>query len=292
MIPVGWWTVRRILLVCTGSGGVLSGCVEDMAPTAPAAGKAMETGDTAATAAWEPGDPIPGWDDHDCADMGGAGYLDLTMPNVVYAGWGELIFGGDGAGTLTARTLQGIYADCTISTCNYLGYDESLDDTSWVRVALHDYSGDLVSRGVGDYDQRGLDRGYPQTKGHSELLTWHSVGEPSLDSVRVRLCVSSIRPDRVAWTLEVQPQSPADRGGPYNSWYRGLSLRVHYQVEFSDHAGCIIDAADPYGCVPDFGESQIGYDDISYDDAWPWDEITDPDIRDAVYERYTPWNTP
>jgi len=34
------------------------------------------------------------------------------------------------------------------------------------------------------------------------------------------------------------------------------------------------------------------YSGTSYDEAWPWDEITDPATRAAVYDRYLPWNTP
>ena len=35
---------------------------------------------------------------------------------------------------------------------------------------------------------------------------------------------------------------------------------------------------------------QYQYVDVTYDEAWPWDAITDPAIRRRVYDLYTPFN--
>jgi hypothetical protein len=60
----------------------------------------------------------------------------------------------------------------------------------------------------------------------------------------------------------------------------------------ADHSGLDTAVGGERPAAPDgFTTAHFVYE-RPYADAWPWDDITDPAIREAVYERYEPYNAP
>lgn len=277
----GWIT---LLLGCTAAG---------VGSRSHASGKASDTADTGASTAWEPGDPIPGWEDYDCPPPEGAGYAEVALSTPVYVGWGDATVGGSEGGGVAGFRFQAIMADCESLPCSFSGSTYSLWGNSWGEMVFEDLGGDLTGRGQGMFDTVSPTRSVSGSEGGVELLSWQYSGDRLTDDVLPSACVSRVRPDRISWVLDLRPRDNRHSSSDaVHGWYRDFTLRVRYDTSLADHAGCLIDLDDAYGCVAPEGTSQIGYYQVSYDDAWPWDSITDPDIRDAVYNRYTPWNSP
>jgi hypothetical protein len=83
-------------------------------------------------------------------------------------------------------------------------------------------------------------------------------------------------------------------GVPYKSvWYFPVVILLPFSISFVDHSSldyALDTDSDLY--PPPAGAEEVWYHIAGYDTSWPWDEITDPAIKDAVYERYKPWNMP
>jgi hypothetical protein len=68
----------------------------------------------------------------------------------------------------------------------------------------------------------------------------------------------------------------------------GLTFWLPFDVRFPDRAG--YDGTEEGNGLEDSstGIKEYRYYGPTYEEAWPWDEIEDPAIRDAIYDRYNP----
>lgn len=242
-------------------------------------------GDTGAgSGGWSPGDPIPGWEDFDCSlDVLGAAHVEVGLPDVR---WGTLgISAVDGGGAPAQLTLNLDLLDCRGGPCP----DGEPGDLTFAEVdAPVDVSGDgYRSRGQGWFGTPAK----PFGRVHVQATTLLAQFFTSSGSSGAALCLSRVRPDMVAGVVLVQQLSGAQME---SAWYGPVATLLPFEVRFVDHAA--LDANVPTSGLspPPGSESQcFAYGHyISYDTIWPWDLITDSDVRDAVYARYTPWNWP
>lgn len=79
---------------------------------------------------------------------------------------------------------------------------------------------------------------------------------------------------------------------PHNHFHDAL-VQYPFDVFFGEHSTWDYSyGAGPGGTFEYDGLGIVYFGDLNYDTTWSWDAITDPDIRDAVYDRYTPYNVP
>lgn len=117
----------------------------------------------------------------------------------------------------------------------------------------------------------------------------------------VHTCYSRVRPDQIRGTVWAQPVPW--RAGGHAGFQDWGWIVVDFEVNFPPRAGLRWDQWDEVlPILPDgfFEHPYIGYREpeesdascgnADYDSAWPWEDITDPMIRNIVYERYRPWS--
>jgi hypothetical protein len=83
---------------------------------------------------------------------------------------------------------------------------------------------------------------------------------------------------------------PTQRLG--HAYSEAVLIQYPFDELLADHCG-LDEATGGGGGLPEDCTSNrmITYGPgASYDEMWNWDAITDPEIRDLVYERYTPFN--
>lgn len=238
---------------------------------------------------WQPGDDIPGWEsyDYDCPLLTGGDTATMSLPDV----WMNILALRDVDGVVVLWFYVTV-ASCedapcaetqvyptgapytyTIASAGYVG--DVLQKTGYYGAGTDWPSSDLVARGVqsvGAFTTEGYDR-------------W-------LD---VEFCFSSVRPDLLRGVLYVTYLTGAGTQILHYDHYPRFHVQFPFEAPFPDHgawdASTIARVAPP---PPSFDDDHyIGYvGGITYDNAWDWDAITDPTIRDAVYDRYTPYNWP
>jgi hypothetical protein len=134
---------------------------------------------------------------------------------------------------------------------------------------------------------------YQYNYGETELQYWESFGHSDYDYATTELCISRMRPDQLSGVLEIYPRLWHWGTADYLSFYHDFRVRIPFTFMFGDHSAELTDEPTDSFVEPEGADRvSYGYFGLTYDEAWPWDDITDPTIRDAVYERYTPWNTP
>ena len=243
-----------------------------------------ETADTAPPIEWSPGDDIPGWEDADCTEAHPGRTYVITYPDT-YAALGTFLDGMPGSGPhLYSLQLR----DCANFPCAA----DTLDVTvPYVNVALDGTAGDGgLPRGTGEWgpDESGVR--HVLGDGRSMLIDWDN-GVYDYVPTTITVCIERLRPDEVRGAVRVEVTA---LNYPYNPvyYYDTLVYRFPFDIRYPDHAG--FDATQPD--VP--ADQPLGYTtahytyEQSYDAAWPWDDITDPSVREQVYERYTPYNAP
>ena len=105
-------------------------------------------------------------------------------------------------------------------------------------------------------------------------------------------CFRYVGPDRYEGSTYIAPAGPPghkDGRSPYGI----VSWEVDFRNVYQEHSGD--EAIYGYVKVDDAvaANGYIGYsDNITYVQAWPWEEITDPGIRSALFWRYMPANDP
>lgn len=105
-----------------------------------------------------------------------------------------------------------------------------------------------------------------------------------------RVCISRFRPDQLRGVVYVDMR---DGYVPHSDWYASVTITVPFEFTFVPHSAFYGYGDRPWDKKPEGTDDfYIQYGDLTYDEAWPWDEITDPAVRDALYEMYTPWNNP
>ena len=252
------------LATCTGPGMETS-----LVPAGPVNGKTAS--------AWEPGDVIPGWEglDVECPLGESAGQAIVWLPDLIDGAFGMTIYEGS----------------------NYMGIDVVLADYSdeedgevitapnrgpYVDVDARDYAAESFMSRTGWYG--------PGTERSDVVLfgaIYVSVGRTNDGGADdVLLCLSRVRPDEMAGVIYVYYHSTL-------SWLHYDQAVVEYPFEAVFNGG--FDSTYELSTPPtdDFWHNAFGYGEgASYDDVWDWDAITDPEIRDIIYERYKPYNWP
>lgn len=290
-----WW------MACTGPTSKPSGDTDTSADSADSVADTAETADTHDTVVtdsgesgdtedtwpytpWNPGEDIPGWEDADCTEAHPGRTYVIEYPDV-YTVQGTFLNGLPGAGP---HLFDVRLRDCAHYPC----LPDSLDETiPFVHASLDATAGDDgLSRGTGTWgpDDEGLRQ--VTGSGRSALIDWsndRSIRVPAM----VSTCIERMRPDEVRGAVRVEVTADVY---PYDIvyYYESLVYRFPFTVSLPDHAG--FDASQPD--VPadqplEYATAHYTYEQ-PYDDAWPWDDITDPSIREQLYERYTPYNAP
>ena len=103
------------------------------------------------------------------------------------------------------------------------------------------------------------------------------------------VCFERVRPDEVRGTVRAEVFNY-----PYEivNYYPSLVYRFPFDIDYPDHSGFDATLPDEPADQPDGYTTAHFIYDQPYDDAWPWDDITDPSIREQLYDRYAPYNTP
>lgn len=276
----------------------------------PGFGQAAPTlGDVEAS--WAQGDDIPGWEDYPCEDLGepqvrrfvDQNFTDQNLSSLVNIGarqpWGCPVE----RPVLVNVNLHSLEVDT-----------EGEPETRMYIATLGSLFAPPAPRGLGWYtrEREGDCRLHSRTpvaaiRWRNETPQWvdeecghESNNGWSLESW-VHTCYSRVRPDQIRGTVWAQPV-PWRAGGHagYQDW--GWIV-VDFEVNFPPRAGLRADQwYDVLPILPEdfFRHPWVGYltpeatdsscGNADYDSAWPWEDITDPMIRNIVYERYRPWS--
>lgn len=295
MIPV------VVLLVgCTGGGKPADDTSQGSGPPGDASSESDSVGDTTDTSGgtasgapergsvppdawhrpWLPGDDIPGWDDYACPTPSGHDAVEIRWPDLALL---ELtMLDGVGWGGPHEVTLQ--LRDCVNFACGADDLDRSVPHLEVVGDATFGDAGETRGQGAWGPDESG--GRHVAGSGTGLVGAWSNGADGTWMSTTV--CFSRLRPDEVSgavWTEVPLPSTFYTMEG----WYPSMYFVYPFSVRFPAHAGFdrrLPDTGDP---PPGFSAAHIFYD-VDYDDAWPWDEITDPSVKRRVYERYSPYN--
>lgn len=227
---------------------------------------------------WQPGDDIPGWEglDVECPLAESAGHAVVQLPDLMYE---AIVVGNyeDGP-TIQAFVKLADYSDTQDgAVVTYPGAGPYTD------VAAKDLSAESLTWMTGWYGP-GTER-----SGAAVIAAISApVGGTSTDwGDEVLLCLSRVRPDEM-------------RGVIYVIYHSNTLAWLHYrraviEYPFESFFQGSIDGAFEITPLPtedysDFAFYYVG--GANYDEIWDWDAITDPVIRDTVYERYKPYNWP
>jgi hypothetical protein len=252
------------------------------APTSTVAPtRASMSADTASTA-WEPGDPIPGWDDYDCAETAGSQAFQTVFPNNY-----RFSASFPAGATNGPQTLRVAVRDCVAFSCIP---DKLALDKPYASVTLDASSGTSTDpRGLGWWGPDATDPRHVEGIGNGPVESWSNSGYGSTSVVTV--CMSKVRPDIVAGVIRVEVTT-ANSAMPLGSLFGSIIYRFPFTIPMADHSGLDTAVGGERPPAPDgFTEAHFVYD-RNYATAWPWGDITDATIRDTVYERYRPYNHP
>jgi hypothetical protein len=234
---------------------------------------------------WSPGDPIPGWEDGpDCTPPPATDTFKLQNPDL-WSFDGSIGPLGKGVGT---TSMVVVTRDCTSFACEPEG---ALDRSTpyaeiLLRATVAAGAGALGPWGVGDW-------GPDQAKGRSVGLEAETVFGLVANPAPVRghanvyasVCFDRVRPDEVrgvyTYVLHIYGDPvPIPKYDHINIWAR-------FHARLDDHSGVEV-ASD----LPNDPSGRSGYtwryQGVRYEDAWPWDSITDATTRAAVMGRYRP----
>lgn len=248
---------------------------------------AVDTDSDQVSEAWVPGTNVPGWEDYTCpTEERGSNVIDLSFPSP-YPVVGQF---SEVPGWAGPQQLVMEFRDCVSFDC----VDSASDTAShpYLDVALSTYADPGVERGMGEFgpDDAG-DRTVTVTAGQTLFgMLSNTDGDLTEANVSATACLSRVRPDSLVGVVEMRGDPAAF--GLDDEHYDEVVFRVHLDVVFADHTGYDNDEDAVEADAPE-GFQYAYYDySTSYEDAWPWDEISDGQIREDVYSRYTPYNAP
>lgn len=240
--------------------------------------------------AWAPGDPIPGWIDYACPVLATSASVESWTYPATYATAGYVACDP----SALCPSGRGWALSGYVGTCDGDCSSEDGPEADWMQFGLGRWM--LDSRPpLGTYvrDDRELLVAIHDVREEGLLLAenlsyaYHADGYDTWDG---SACVAELRPDRVSgWLrLDDRPLSTempssvtvSDDGEP-DAYF------VPFVVEFP-----------PGATYEEPWEGELASDvfrgayTLPYDEWWPWDDITDPEIRGAIYEMYKPVNVP
>jgi hypothetical protein len=103
------------------------------------------------------------------------------------------------------------------------------------------------------------------------------------------VCVSRLRPDELIATLWVRILTRSEGG--YAEDGRGALLKLPLHVRFPERGGHYTGTEHSFydlpGPVQDRGYSYRA--DQPYNNVWPWEDITDLEIRQYIHDLYLPY---
>lgn len=226
---------------------------------------------------WQPGDDIPGWEqyDYDCPF-----YVDSEVATVrLPTNWWYSLNFGERSDVGFQFRLTSCLTDCLDAPCVdpggvpggapfvYFGisvYRQYRPPDVWERAGFYSPSGYAAN----------LPTSYISDEGTSAILS---------------ACISRMRPDEVSGILYITYYA----GTLPHKYYDEPLVQFPFDFAYDDHAAWdfnIDTSLDEYHTMSDY---VITYaEEATYDATWDWASITDPDIRAAVYDRYTPYNWP
>ncbi len=234
-------------------------------------------------AEWCPGDAIPGWDDSVSGWQPPSDAVVVSLP--VYSG--EIDFGFD---AVTDEAPRPIGTDMWFGDCEDPNCGTALGNAWYVSL----YGPDS-HHAQGWYENDCANNMY-------DLATWYDfhidhrldqrveqgcAPDPGATFALARAYISRLYPGEIAGFVYFDV--PADAAG----WDHAAAVYyMPFDILLPAHSGVDVAVTQNRGCADGMTDMQcrVRYDYIAvdYDDAWPWDEITDPTIRDRVYALYTP----
>ena len=231
-------------------------------------------------AAWQPGDEIPGWEvyEYDCPLTLEGGAAVVNFPDA----WTNLLILNNARGTLEMTTSL-VITDCGDAPCE--GSTSTPTTLPSVKVAGKDLDATDVLHKSGYYGQTADRPGSVLLAIGSLPVGSFTDGYP--DIMQLAYCLSRVRPDELRGVFYITYLSGAL---PHDYYEDAL---VQYPFELPFQGSFDYNYALPTPPTDDFFEHVVGYNGtINYDSAWDWAAITDPDVRDAVYDQYRPYNLP
>lgn len=231
---------------------------------------------------WRPGDPVPGWEPDDCDEeaepnelsIAGMAAIDGTIAAPLHH------FSKQDAGHQPSRLQLGLN-DCLGFSCGdrvrrtqpFADFVVSAESGS-VRRFKGKYSSERISHWIGIVASTAFG-------GHVS----YRYGKNSVADG----CIGDVRPDVVrGWARVITV--PEARPGPYAE----LKLRIPFDVLLPSRSAFL--PLDDYNPAKPSGEEShpyyVYYDPLEYLTGWPWDEITDPAIRSALFWYGLPYDWP
>lgn len=243
-----------------------------------------DSGDTGTYTPWSAGEPIPGWEDADCAEAQPGRTYVVTYPDVLVV---EGLFSAS-PGWAGPHELRVQLRDCALFACPEGELDRTVPfvDTT-LRTGADPgtvfATGEWGPDAVGPRQVDGVARGV--------LLDWANDGTPRFAVASVTACLERVRPDEVRGVVRAEV---TERNFPYGAidYYDSLVYRFPFVVHPPEHGGLDLTLPDEPADEPEGFDAAHFLYERPYEEAWPWDEISDPSIRAQVMERYSPYNAP
>lgn len=238
---------------------------------------------------WRGGDPVPGWDDRDCPYH--------YAPDVLHFDYrtqweGDLAFGRSVKSPGPPRMYLYRYKpyDFIKEPGAKKGFVFTFELILWSRA--------IDGGGPPPGDVRGT--GWFGQDGTGERITFSAVAITPFDlllpmpnvhgGAGASTCVRYSGPDRVTGSVYLAPYAPPGQKDG-RSPYPIVSYELDFQHLYPEHAAQEAN----YPFISEFGYTsrEVTYaEGTPYAESWPWDEITDPAIRSAIFWRYMPANDP
>ena len=239
---------------------------------------------------WTPGGEVSGWPDFDCTSEDGTILQEFVQDPVSVrifqpsrGGWtdedGDLSLGYVAIHAMDVETFGCPTDSSVLCRGEIRGFFWAGPSTWRTRhQGWYDHR-----RGLGDSEE-----GTVSTDSSAAIGPFGEVGallgfwdNYSVPHPPLRGCIERNRPDEligyVDWVIPLNPPYPYDPVYSEADWQydHPLILRVKFDAKNDDYCG-----EDP---PFDFW---LGSDD--YDTGWPWEDITDPAVREALHDAYVP----
>lgn len=239
---------------------------------------------------WTPGGEVPGWPDFDCTSGDGTILQEFVQDPV------EVWAGQFSRGWVPPVEGNPPYGSVYVHSMDVESYGCSTDADARCRAELWAFytagSSTWRSRHQGWYHQRrgledaeegsistsasGADGPFGEVGFYLDFYDAYADPHPPL-----RGCIERNRPDEVIgyadWVIPLYPPDPYDPVYSEADWQydHPLILRVKFDIKNDDYCG-----EDP--------PFNFWMSTDDYDAAWPWEDITDPAVREALHDAYVP----
>lgn len=258
---------------------LLAGCeTGPMPPSVDDRDSAIDSGDL--TTDWQPGDPVPGWDDYECVLPFELDEQTTYLDSELWEIGGEFAYRD---GIQTASAYVG-FGECW-GACSYYDDDASLPGVeewslSWGAGFDSNFGKEWFS-GSFPCSERATASGYAWVDDVSYYHECYDTYNPFSYPVPLEVCISIFRPDRIKGIAYMDISEAEGNKTGFDYVYAGIDqvLAPHAAYYHYESWKLLDEEQAPYA---------FQYYDLSYDEHWPWDDITDPAIRQVLHDTYTP----